>query len=290
MSFPSLKICQLHSNRLSNDLLSIDKLEDYVPSNPQVSSTHSHGFYHLAYITQGTGKHTIDFKHFEVVPHTIYFMHPLQVHQWDFNPDVKGYVINFSETLLVKGYINAVVLDVLQIFKRQYEPQVFHVNETLIGALECKIVDLSDAIKSGYMEHPVYIAHQLMDILLLLNKNLAFNATIDQQNHKHFDLYNAFLALVETKYLVYKLPHQYASALHVTLPLLNDVVKEFAHRTVGEVIRERILLEAKRLLVNKDTTISEIAYHLNFSDNSYFVKFFKKYIGQTPEQFRKELQ
>jgi AraC family transcriptional activator of pobA len=55
------------------------------------------------------------------------------------------------------------------------------------------------------------------------------------------------------------------------------------------VIRNRVILEAKRLLVNLDLNITEIAGKLNFADNSYFTKFFKKYTGQTPEEFRKNL-
>jgi AraC-like DNA-binding protein len=55
----------------------------------------------------------------------------------------------------------------------------------------------------------------------------------------------------------------------------------------GDVIRNRVILEAKRLLVNLDLSITEISYRLNFNDNSYFTKFFKKYVGSTPEEFRK---
>jgi AraC-like DNA-binding protein len=48
------------------------------------------------------------------------------------------------------------------------------------------------------------------------------------------------------------------------------------------------LLEAKRLLVNLDLNIAEIADRLNFNDNSYFTKFFKKYTALTPEEFRRK--
>jgi AraC-like DNA-binding protein len=58
--------------------------------------------------------------------------------------------------------------------------------------------------------------------------------------------------------------------------------------SAGEVIRNRTLLEAKRLLTNPRLNISEIAFNLNFSDNSYFTKFFKKIEGITPEEFRKK--
>ncbi|HCN83031.1 MAG TPA: hypothetical protein DIT07_05335, partial [Sphingobacteriaceae bacterium] len=53
------------------------------------------------------------------------------------------------------------------------------------------------------------------------------------------------------------------------------------------VIRKRIVLEAKRLLVNLDLSVTEVSYQLNFKDNSYFSRFFKKQVGFAPEEFRK---
>ncbi|NQD72297.1 AraC family transcriptional regulator, partial [Sphingobacterium shayense] len=68
---------------------------------------------------------------------------------------------------------------------------------------------------------------------------------------------------------------------------LNAVTKEQLGYSAGELIRNRVLLEAKRLLVMKNFSIAEIAYELNFSDASYFTKFFKKAVGCTPEEFKK---
>jgi AraC-like DNA-binding protein len=59
--------------------------------------------------------------------------------------------------------------------------------------------------------------------------------------------------------------------------------------SAGELIRNRTLLEAKRLLTNPQLSISDISFRLNFSDNSYFTKFFKKTEGVTPEEFRKQI-
>ncbi|RYZ32209.1 MAG: AraC family transcriptional regulator, partial [Sphingobacteriales bacterium] len=70
---------------------------------------------------------------------------------------------------------------------------------------------------------------------------------------------------------------------------LNALCQDLLGKTAGELIRDRILLEAKRLLVNADISISEIAWQLNFADNSYFSKFFKKQAGTTPEAFRKSI-
>ncbi len=57
-------------------------------------------------------------------------------------------------------------------------------------------------------------------------------------------------------------------------------------KTAGEIIRDRVLLEAKRLLTNASLTVTEAAHNLNFQDNSYFNRFFKKYTGATPDEFR----
>lgn len=76
--------------------------------------------------------------------------------------------------------------------------------------------------------------------------------------------------------------------LYVTPNYLNALSKDVTDRSAGELIRDRILLEAKRLLTNAKMTISEIALELDFMDNSYFTRFFKKYEGVTPETFRKQ--
>ena len=85
-----------------------------------------------------------------------------------------------------------------------------------------------------------------------------------------------------------RLPKEYADLMNITANHLNAFVQDMLGKTAGEVIRDRVLLEAKRLLTNADMTIAEIGYHLNFKDNAYFNRFFKKYTGQTPETFRKQ--
>jgi AraC-like DNA-binding protein len=70
---------------------------------------------------------------------------------------------------------------------------------------------------------------------------------------------------------------------------LNAVTKNYLDKTTADLIHERMIAEAKRLLVYSSYTISEIAYQLNFNDNSYFNRFFKKAVSITPEQFRKRI-
>ena len=86
------------------------------------------------------------------------------------------------------------------------------------------------------------------------------------------------------------MPKEYAAQLSVTPNYLNAVVKEYLGKPAGNVIKNRIVLEAKRLLSHTTLSVRQISLELGFSDNSHFGKYFKNSTGQTPETFRKNLQ
>lgn len=78
----------------------------------------------------------------------------------------------------------------------------------------------------------------------------------------------------------------YAKMLNITPNYLNTITKSEAGKTAGEVIRGKTILEAQRMLIFTTSSISEIAYKLNFEDNSYFWKLFKKTTGLSPKEYR----
>ncbi|MGC4058509.1 MAG: AraC family transcriptional regulator [Chitinophagaceae bacterium] len=96
-----------------------------------------------------------------------------------------------------------------------------------------------------------------------------------------------FRKLIELHFAEKRLPKDYAELLYITPNHLNALCKDTVNKAAGELIRDRILLEAKRLLVNADTSVAEIAGGLSFTDNSHFTRFFKKNTGHTPEEFRR---
>ncbi|RZJ89724.1 MAG: AraC family transcriptional regulator [Chryseobacterium sp.] len=103
----------------------------------------------------------------------------------------------------------------------------------------------------------------------------------------NYTVYKNFLQLIEEHYLNLRFPKEYAEILYITPNHLNALCKDLAGIPAGDLIRARIILESKRLLINLNLSIAEIAERLNFKDNSYFNRFFKKYEGITPEKFRK---
>ncbi|WP_212095923.1 helix-turn-helix domain-containing protein, partial [Bacteroides pyogenes] len=80
----------------------------------------------------------------------------------------------------------------------------------------------------------------------------------------------------------------YAGLLGISLQHLSTTVKAVTGKTVSETIAYVIIMDAKAKLKGSDMTIKEIAYSLNFSNASFFGKYFKRHVGMTPLQFRNQ--
>lgn len=282
---PRLDICTLSGT--GEDDLIISRLEDYLEQHQNLVFPHRHSFYHVVFFTAGGGSHTIDFQQFQVVPNQIYFMTPEQVHAWDFDGKMQGFVTNFSGTFFQSFLLNPEYLDKFTFLTGPVDQRVINLSAETgekITRLYEEIVAQSNVPKVLGID---YIRLMLLQVFILIQQCSDVTEKTMARPLAN-GLIRNFQKLVETHYAQLKLPGAYAELLNVTPNHLNAKVKEHLGKQAGEVIRDRVILEAKRLLVNRDLTVSEIAYHLNFEDNSYFTKFFKKYTGSTPEAFREK--
>jgi AraC-like DNA-binding protein len=126
----------------------------------------------------------------------------------------------------------------------------------------------------------------MLQIFFLIARLNTVDAPKSTANYNYTLLRN-FQKLTNQRFADLKLPKDYAELLYITPNHLNAICKDILGTSAGEVIRNRVILEAKRLLINLNLSVTQIAYTLSFTDNSYFTKFFKKYTGLTPEDFRK---
>lgn len=82
----------------------------------------------------------------------------------------------------------------------------------------------------------------------------------------------------------------YAEKLFMSARNLNHICQRIMHQSVSEIIETRKLTEAKNLLAGTQKSISEIGFELGYNEKSYFSNVFKKKSGQTPSEFRAEMQ
>lgn len=281
---PVIDSCTL-SDHQEGEVL-IDHFADYLRKHERLIFPHRHNFYHLVFFTAGSGSHAIDFSNFEVKAGQIYFMSPGQVHSWSFNDGVEGYVINFSKEFFQSFLLRPDFLNSLPFFSGIASDGVLHLNENTAQEVSLLCEKLLLQVNNGKR-----IKWDMVRVLLLYLFML-IESQSDLQEKEKIPVYNYtilrnFQQLIEQHYASMRLPKDYADLLYVTPNHLNALCKAYLGMQAGEVIRNRILLEAKRLLVSQDMSISEISYQLSFNDNSYFTKFFKKLSGFTPEEFRR---
>ncbi|HEY4335775.1 MAG TPA: helix-turn-helix transcriptional regulator [Puia sp.] len=285
---PVYNISNLAARSLDPAELIVESLEPYLGRHsPNLHQAHRHTFYHLVCFTAGRGSHSIDFTQFSVEAGQVYFMTPGQVHSWNFQGVPRGYVVNFSEGFLKSFLLDANYLDRFSFFSGNAADSVVR----LAPPVREKVVDLLDEM-AGQYRSPVdvdLLRAELVQLFLLVQSGLVVSkpalpaaATQKQQ------VLGSFRKLLDQHYKTMRLPSEYAAMLYVTPNHLNVLSRDMLGRSAGEIIRDRVLLEAKRLLTNAGMTATEIAYELNFADNSYFNRFFKKYEGVTPEEFRRK--
>ncbi len=143
-----------------------------------------------------------------------------------------------------------------------------------------------DAAQLGAAE----VLRATLHILLVRAHRLYAQAHPPRTASRAAQLMRQFQLAVEQHFRELQAVPDYARLLGVTANHLHDIVREQAGKPAGAIIRERRLLDAKRLLSHSDLNISEIGYHLGFHDPSYFTRFFHRSAGCAPAEFREKIR
>ena len=246
---------------------------------------HKHSFYEILWIRKGKSKHFVDNLELELGQDTIYFMSPGQAHHFEEYAAVQGDSIMFTEEFFILNYTSKEAIHKLAFLHNSYKNPNIVVDEQAKETLE-------PILKLIYAEfaRPNY-SKMVISSLLYVFFDYLQRVYFDQQiaqgaSPVHVTVFEKFKKLVEQHYRSQQPLSFYGSALFVTPHYLNEVVKKSAGKTSSEFVRDRILLEAKRMLVQSHIPIGQIADELGFKDFSYFSRQFKKHNLLSPEQYR----
>lgn len=284
--FPVYDICTLSGYQQEDIMMS--RFSPYLAVHKNLHNAHKHNFYHLVLFTDGGGHHTIDFEQFPVRPWQIYFMVPGQVHSWSFKGHVDGYVINFSVPFLKSLLLKPDYLDQFLFFSGYATDAVIDIPAEAQGDVKQVMERIISEGQNNQRMGADMVRALLLQLFIMVERMGAAHPQLNTAATYNHTLLKTFQKLIEDNYTRLKLPKEYAELLYITPNHLNALCNDILGIPAGELIRNRVILEAKRLLINLELNITEIAYKLNFADNSYFTKFFKKYTGLTPEDFRKK--
>lgn len=284
---PTYSICNLlGADRCITEFV-VMKIRHFMEIHSDLYFPHRHDFYQIVLFTNGGGKHAIDFRHYDIEPWQVYYMSPGQIHTWDFDATTDGYIVNFHEAFFASVYQNPHFLREFPLFNTLSVPSVntFHAGEGLeIAGLFAQML----AEFESNQDYKTDLLRSLLTAMLIKLSRLLPNTFKEGASRHNIQLMRQFESLIEQHFHEKRLPKSYAEMLFISPNHLNALTQSLAGMSAGDLIRERVLLEAKRLLVNSDLLIGQIADRLNFEDNAYFTRFFKKSTGVTPEMFRVE--
>ena len=117
--------------------------------------------------------------------------------------------------------------------------------------------------------------------------NQAPTTATRQDKGEDLRLFFGFCDLFEQHFREHLTLSEYARRLSLTEARLTDICRRMANRPPKEMIHERLLQEARRLLQFSAIPVSEISYQLGFADPAYFSRFFTKRCGTSPSKYRR---
>lgn len=260
-------------------------LEDMKSSLPY---PHRHEFYHIVWIGAGSGDHIIDSVRYEVRPHTLFFMAPGQIHDFALSDDTVGHAISFSSEFFSfkvqnrRSQTDVPVYDFDRIASAIY----------LSDAEAREMNQLLEAIRLEYEGEAVGyedVVWSYLRVLLIRSARLCGSAEEEVNASRYVLLSRRFKSLLERHFSSLHDAADYARLLNVTERALNDATRQALGSTAAKLIRERVMLEAKRLLLHSEVNVAEIASQLAFDDPAYFSRCFRKHTGRSPVDFRRGL-
>ena len=253
----------------------------------EVHYPHRHDFFEILFLTNGNGTHTIDFRDYEIKPNSIFFLSPGQIHSISLSKDIYGYIFLFSsEFFLINKTDENKILEFPFFYTASDEnPPLELKEEKDINFLKELFIKGCEEINFNTPEADE-VVHSILDLILAYCKKLYPINNLNPAMKKGRFMVKKFKQLIEELYKENLSVKDYAAKLSITPNHLNETVKSIMGRTASDLIDEKMVIEIKKLLLHTDLTASEVAYTLNFSDQSYFSKFFKKRTGQTPGEFR----
>ncbi|NQX56916.1 helix-turn-helix domain-containing protein [Pedobacter panaciterrae] len=268
------------------DHFNIKAIEALLNGGEMVQELHGHDFFYLLVLKKGIGKHEIDFTRYEVGDSMLFFMRPGQVHQLNLKPGSTGYLLQFKPDLFDVQDHSAVQL-LRQASRQNFCKTDANQFDKLDKILTYIFKEFTDR-QEGYLEVIKAGMHVFFIELLRHRQN-------KQRPIKGASLYTQekleqFVELLERKFTTDKRVDQYAGLMNLSTYQLAAITKNLLNKTPSELINEYIILEAKRQLLATSSQVSQIAYYLGYEDISYFIRFFKKHTGASPEAFRKNFK
>jgi AraC-like DNA-binding protein len=258
---------------------------------PGDDPAHRHNFHEIIFVLHGRGRHTIDGHSAELTPFSVALIAKGQVHRVEQAEGLAIYLVRFTDDFLPTDLVS---------LTWDYHAMLFnHVG--LNQTLQLEPADAEDVIRCmNLIEHEYALGaafqrytalrHLLAVLVIRLGRVVETALCPTAATRAAIAVYQAFVPLLEQHFADRHDVQYYADTLHLAPVKLARHLNAILGKTTKQIIDERVVLEAKRLLQYTPQTVGEIAYALGYSDQFHLSKTFKRLTGLSPQEYRAERQ
>lgn len=203
-------------------------------------------------------------------------------------PDTRMAVIAFSDDFfnVVKNFDTA-----LSIQQHIYTNPVLHLDRGFIDEaldiykrMKSKLAETDNLFREGAL-------HGYTQVLMYNSYNyftkMKNNVEDTSEYNRNQEIYKRFMQAVQKNYMQERSITYYADLLCISPKYLSQVIKNVTGRLAGDCIRDYVILEAKALLKSNKYTVQQVCDMMNFANQSFFGKYFKKRTGMSPKVYMK---
>lgn len=205
---------------------------------------------------------------------------PTKLHGLVYNPDVEGYILTISESIVEDIFKTS-----NSIWKTFEEIHVLsHFEEKVFDKIQRTLVSIEFELFNENPERFLMLRAYLTEFFICLHR-----LTKQEEAQKSDSLMMAYFRKFQQSIKHSKYPKsipEFAEDLNITPVHLNRICKAVADKSAIELVHQNLINEAQKYLLHTSYSISEIAFLLKFEYPNYFAKLFKKYVGISPNEFR----
>lgn len=266
------------------EIIPID--QNYVNESSNLTFLHRADFFCIIHFIEGFPTHTIDFIPIKAQPETYLFIGKNRLQFFDQENEFKAQVLLFTDSFFSTNTESNNFLRRTPLFNT-FDNSQHHLLKSSEKLLACWHL-IQQEEKEVTDRNKAFILRNLLFNFLLLAERQAGIYSYDEEsvNHQH-ETYRRFQELVETHYKNQEPIAFYTGKLAISAKVLSRITEKLSGKSPKQILTDRLLLEAKRLLIHDTEAGKRIGYELGFSDPANFAKFFRKHTGQTPAIFRK---
>lgn len=251
-------------------------------------------FYKILLITKGAGVFTMGLNTYYIEEPTLLYIHPNDIISWkNLSEDSGGYYVLFKKDFINQHLQLKAVIDKFGLFT-QKPRSVLRLEETEVPRISQYFEKMQEEELAGgdYQEDAM---QALLQLLLVESMKVARHPKPDEVTEDYTHIHHFFdLLEKETSGINYSNPiriktaKEFAHSLQMHPNYLNALLKKHTGQNASTHIRNRILDEAKALLIQTDWSLEDISYSIGFAEQPSFNLFFKKNTGLTPAAFRRQ--